>query len=137
MMGRVVKDIRPPLDRYAPVEPLDPSAATHNPQDILPSILPEPSRSSTRKDVVEAVTERGIKLALTSFFGIDFAKSAYQKAELESTEVKQYSLKQPHQVFDHLMTNSEYQADVVALLNEARRSKAYMVVGFLTTSGVV
>ncbi|MCJ1399148.1 hypothetical protein MMC11_002350 [Xylographa trunciseda] len=137
MMGRVVKDIRLPLNRFAPVEPLDSATTRHNTQDILPSILPEPSCSSTRKDVLEAVTERGVNFALTSFFGIDLASSATQKAELESMEVKQYSLKQPFQIFQHLMKDPNYGRDVLALLNESWRGKAFMVVGFLTTSGSV
>lgn len=137
MMGRVVKDILLPLDRFAPVEPLDPAAVRHNTQDILPSILPEPSRSSTRKDVLGAVRDRGLNLALTSFFGIDLNWSGTQKAELESREVKQYNLKQPFQVFERLMDDPQYEKDVLALLNESWRGKGFLVVGFLTTSGAI
>jgi hypothetical protein len=83
------------------------------------------------------VTERSVNFALTSFFGIDLAKSATQKAELESMKVKQYSLKQPFQIFQHLMKDPNYETDMLALLNESWRGKAFMVVGFLTTSGAI
>jgi hypothetical protein len=137
MMGRVVKDIHLPLERFAPVEPLDTTTPRRNPQDILPSILPKPNLSNTRRDILEATKGHGINIALTSFFGIDLARDATQKAELESVQVKHYGLKQPFQIFERLMQDKEYEKDVIELLNESWRGKGYIVVGFLTTSGAV
>jgi hypothetical protein len=136
MMGRVVQDIRLPLHRFAPVEPLDHASPRHNPQDILPTIVPKPNLSINRKEILESATTKELNVALTQFFGINFARSSTEKAELEGQQVKRYSLNQPKQVFKHLMKNNDYAKDVRELLAESK-GRSYMVVGFMTTSGAV
>ena len=48
MMGRVVLDPAAPLHAFAPMEPLNDKEVRHNPEDIIPTILPEPSLSTKR-----------------------------------------------------------------------------------------
>jgi hypothetical protein len=138
MMGRLVRDVRRPLQGgYAPAEPIDPMQTRRNPRGILPPRLPEPSRTSNQKEVLSAVQTNELHPALTAFLGLDFVRTENERADLESKEVKQYSLKQPKKVFDYLMTDAGYAKDTLRLPRESGNSKVFMVSGFLTTTGTL
>jgi hypothetical protein len=136
MMCRVVTDRLLPLINYAPIEPL-PShlEARHNTNDIIPSILSAPSLSTNRKDFLGTVRDKAVTLMLTTFFGFDFARTREEQLVLESKEVKRYTLKNPQTYFETLMENDLYARDVRKILKEAPLGRAYMVVGFITTTG--
>ncbi|TKA81490.1 hypothetical protein B0A49_00542 [Cryomyces minteri] len=134
MMGRVVVDKLLPLQKYAPFKSTSPP---HNPEDIVPDILPKPSISTNRKEVLSVANDQGLGLALGSLFGVNFARSNEERVQLESQEVKQYTLDGPDDVFDLLMENDLYAADVQKLLTTTKKRHAYLVTGFLTTSGTL
>jgi len=137
MMGRVVMDKRLPLQAYAPVEPLDPNETKHNPQDIIPSILPSPILTTNRKDFLQNLTSASARTGLSEYFGIEFARSKEERAVLESQVVRRYTLKQHEQYFTELMKHPAYSGDVKQLLARSKGGKAYFVVGFLVTKGAV
>jgi hypothetical protein len=133
MMGRVVLDYRLPLKEYAPREPLDGSEPRHNPQDIIPNILPKPSLTTNRRDFLRSLAEVDVQATLTEYFGFNLFRTKEETIEVESRAVRKYSLNQVAQYFTKLMENPLYDRDVRQLLS--RQGKAYMVVGFLTTEG--
>ena len=81
--------------------------------------------------LLSAVQTNELHLALTAFFGLDFARTENEKADLESREVKQYGLKQPKQVFDYLMTDAGYAKDALRLLKESGNSKVLRLLELL------
>ncbi|KAK3627306.1 hypothetical protein LTR56_019312 [Elasticomyces elasticus] len=136
MMGRVVLDYQLPLKAYAPREPIRQEGQIerrHNPQDIIPDILPKPSLTTSRRDFLRQLGGNSASLTMTEYFGINTANSDEEKVELESRTVRKYSLKQPAQYFELLMKDELYERDVRQLLSGSR--KGYLVVGFLTTEG--
>jgi hypothetical protein len=137
MMGRVVADKLLPLQKFAPFEPLLPTVPRHNPQDIIPDILPAPSLHTNRKEILSRIKDQGVEIMLTSFFGINFARTSDERVELETQEVKQYALNNPDEYFDVLMENDLYAADALKLVSSTKRGHAYFVTGFLTASGAV
>ena len=134
MMGRVVADKYFPMELYAPKEPLS-GEPSHNTNDIIPSILPKPSPSTDRKDVLQNTKETGLKASLTALFGLELTKDKQELATLETEEVKRYSLNNPREYFNRLMENELYAWDVNELLKS--KGRAYLVTGFLTTKGAL
>lgn len=141
MMGRVVAYKLDPLRKYAPAGLPAPNSKgsnndkAYNPEDIIPGILPEPSVSIDRKDVLSAAIDNGLRLALGVLLGIDLGRAKHTTVELEAAEVKTYVLSNPDAVFDQLMANAYYAADVQRLFAGLRKRHAFFVTGFLTTSG--
>ncbi|KAF2842360.1 hypothetical protein M501DRAFT_998642 [Patellaria atrata CBS 101060] len=135
MMCRVVVDKYLPLHKFAPFQSLSPSDVSHHTDDIIPNILPAPSSSTTRKEILEFVREKGISFGLTAFFGLDFARGHDNHTGLESQQVKRYTLNNPEMYFEKLMTNTQYAEDVTKILQN--HGRAYLVIGFLTTTGTV
>ena len=135
MIGRVVADKLLPLTKFAPIEPLTSTEPRHNPQDIIPSILPAPSLSTNRKDFLETLDAGGIKASLASFFGFNFTTTDEEGLNMKSQDVKRYTLNNPEQYFKILMQNELYARDVWELLESS--TKAYFVVGFLTVTGAI
>lgn len=136
-MCRVVASKTLPLIKFAPSPPMAPGDHPHNTNDIIPSILPTPSLSTNRKEVVQVIRERGISIALTSFFDLNFARSRDEKSMLESQLVKRYTLPNPEHYFQRLMQNEHYARDVRTLLDNSHFHRAYLVTGFMTTKGAV
>ena len=134
MMGRVVADKYFPMEYYAPKEPLS-SEPSHNTDDIIPGILPKPSPSTDRKDVLQNTKETGLKASLTALFGLEHTKDKQELATLETEEVRRYSLHNPREYFNKLMENELYAEDVNELLES--KGRAYLVTGFLTTKGAL
>ena len=135
MMCRVVFDKLLPLYKFAPSTPLSPNETPHNTNDIIPDILPSPSLTTNRKDFLETVRDSKLQASLTSFFGLDFGRSRQDRLSLETEQVKRYTLNNPGQYFEALMENKLYAQDVRKLLRSTHFGRAYLVVGFLTTSG--
>jgi hypothetical protein len=142
MMCRVVTDKYLPLFEFAPLDPLtlaDKSLKPeppHNASDIIPGIFPKPSKTMNRKDFTSAIRDRSLQAAISTVFGLDVGLEKEQ-AKLEAKEVRRYVISNPGQVFKILMTNALYARDVRNLLKETSFGKAYLVVGFLTTSGAL
>lgn len=134
LLGRVVTDKFLPLQKSAPFPS---TTLPHNPEDIIPNILPTPSISTNRKEVLSVANEQGLGLSLGLLFGVNVARSNGDKLELESEEVKQYTLNSPDDIFDMLMENDLYATDVQKLLTTSKRSHGYLVTGFMTTTGTL
>lgn len=138
MMGRVVADKLLPLQKFAPFSPSSSSTAPpHNPEDIVSDILPTPSLSKNRKELLAVAAKHGLSVALGCLFGTEFARTTEEKVQLESELVRQYTLNNPDEYFDLLMENELYAQDVQKLLARTKRGRAYLVTGFLTTSGTL
>ncbi|RYO88755.1 hypothetical protein DL766_005195 [Monosporascus sp. MC13-8B] len=136
MMGRVVAYKLQPLEKYAPFcLQCSTKVDRHNPEDIIPNILPKPSLSISRKDVLSATTDHGLRLSLGSLFGIEFGREKENSVELETACIKTYALSNPDAIFDMLMQNNKYAADVQKLCASITKRQAFLVTGFLTTSG--
>ena len=135
LLGRVVVYPTLPLEHYAPLKPRNPNQRSHNPEDIIPDLLPAPSLSATRSDVLSASKSASVHLALTGIFGLDLARSTEDRLSLESEQVRRYALENPPHLFDRLMEHDDYAADVAQLFGQVRRSRLYLVTGFLTTKG--
>jgi hypothetical protein len=56
---------------------------------------------------------------------------------MQSGTVKRYTLNNPHQKFERLMENEDYARDVRELLKDTSFGRAYLVVGFLTTTETI
>lgn len=134
-MCRVVTLKNLPLTKFAPFPPISPGEASHNTNEIIPSILPTPSLSTSRKEFLKVVHEKEIKIGLTAFFGLDFARNKEESRSLESELVKRYVLSNPEHHFQKLMQNEHYARDILALLDSNKLHHAYLVTGFLTTAG--
>lgn len=135
MMGRVVAHKLLPLQKYAPFLHTSSSSEPHNPEDIIPDILPEPSLSTNRSDILTATTDNSVMVALGSLFGINFARNHDAQVQLETKQVKTYALRNPDEFFDRLMENEGYAKDVQKLFAGMKKRRAYFVTGFLTTAG--
>lgn len=136
-MGRVVADKFLPLQKFAPSSPLSSTSRPHNPEDIIPNILPKPSVSKNRKEILSVADKQGLSVVLGSLFGINLARTNEERVQLESQSVKQYALSNPDDFFDLLMAEDLYAADVQKLLANTKRGHAYLVTGFLTTCGTL
>jgi hypothetical protein len=134
MMCRVAANKTLPLFRFAPVEPLSPDEARHNTNDIITGILPEPTLTTNRRDFISRVRDAHMRASLSLFFGVDLERTTEESVSLETQEVKRYSLSNPHNYFRTLMANELYARDVHDLLR-ANYGRAYLVIGFDTTTG--
>lgn len=139
MMCRVVQDVQLPLFKYTPVEPLTLTGVLgqqerpHRPCDLIANILPEPSRTTNRKDFLSAVSDKYLRAKISKVFGFGKGANDGQKVALETKEVRRYSLNNPGEYFNALTKDELYKRDVCAFLKETSE-KAYFVIGFLTTS---
>lgn len=129
---RVVVSATAPLTQFAPFSL--PGTPSHNTDDIIPSILPEPSLSTSNKASRKAARKRGVSAKLANFAGIQVTHNEEQSRTLESESVKRYVLPNPEQYFEELMKNENYSRDVRTLLEKVRPRHAYLVTGFLTTT---
>jgi hypothetical protein len=77
------------------------------------------------------------RAGLASLFNIDLASRSEQGLSMQSQKVKRYTLKNPEVVFNKLMTNEDYASEVRSLLRRTTFGKAYLVVGFYTTTGTI
>lgn len=137
MMCRVVADKLLPLHHFAPSELLSTEEPSHNTNDIIPDILPEPYITTSRQDLVTLMRRSDIATTLTTYLGLNLSPGDTQSVSLQSESVKRYTLANPAQLFNRLMTNELYARDVTNLLRTVRPEKAYLVVGFLTVTGAV
>jgi hypothetical protein len=129
---RVVVSTTSPLTQFAPFSL--PGTPSHNTDDIIPSILPEPSLSTSIKAFRKAAHERGVSVKLANVVGFQVTRNEEQSRTLESESVKRYILPNPEHYFEELMKNENYSRDVRALLEKVRPHHAYLVTGFLTTT---
>lgn len=134
-MCRVVETFSQPRNRFAPSPPRSPDQPSHNTNEIIPDILPEPVLTSNRKEVIQAAREKGISAQLSTLLRIDLTRGSKEKRQLESNLVKHYTLPNPEQYFKILMQNEDYAQDVRELLESAKAHRAYLVTGFLTAVG--
>ncbi|KAF8251363.1 hypothetical protein K440DRAFT_614473 [Wilcoxina mikolae CBS 423.85] len=134
MMCRVVTDKLFPLgSRFAPVEPLFGSnERRHNPQDIIPNILPAPIIIKDQKNFPEKSREKNLGV-----LGFEFSRSNCERLSIESQEMKRYQLNNPDHVFSQLMKNELYARDVRDLLSAMPSGRAYLVIGFVTSTGTI
>jgi hypothetical protein len=135
MMCRVVVDKLLPLHQYAPAEPLSPNQPSHNVQDILPDILPEPFIYENFKQFLQTTNEGSVRAGLSSILELDMSSSKWDSLSMDSEMVKRYTLNDPGKAFNALMENEHYARDVRELLKDTSFGRAYLVVGFLTTTG--
>lgn len=131
-MCRVVEAMSQPLARFAPFRPLTPGQPSHNTDEIIPGILPQPSLSTDRKELIQIFREKGVSAQLSALLGFEITRGLSETRKLESDLVKQYTLPNPERYFEALMQNEHYAQDVRALLESAKSHRAYLVTGFLT-----
>jgi hypothetical protein len=129
---RVVTSKTSPATKFAPFSM--PGAQSHNSNDIIPSILPEPSLSTIDEHSLSVARERGISIQLTALLGLNFSRSNEETRTLKSTCVRRYTLPNPQSFFEELMKNEAYARDVHALLDEIWPHNAYLITGFLTAT---
>ena len=139
MMCRVVQDMQLPLFKFAPVEPLllvnslEKPERPHNPSNLIPNILSKPSLTTNRKDFLSTIIDKSLKAKVSKIFDLDGGLNNEQKVNFETKEVRRYALSNAGEYFKKLMEDELYERDVRALLKETS-GRAYLVVGFLTTS---
>lgn len=133
MLGRVVEDKLLPLRSFVPFGFNDSNAKPdHNPENIIPGILPEPVVWSTRKDFFSNISEWSLGTGLADLIGIEQSFGTERGVTFEGDDVKSYSLPNTLQHFQRLMGNDAYARDVRDLLRRSKAGQAYFVTGFLT-----
>ncbi|KAE8141786.1 hypothetical protein BDV38DRAFT_174169 [Aspergillus pseudotamarii] len=132
---RVVETFSLPQTRFAPSPSRTPGQPSHNTNDIIPDILPEPVLTTNRKDLIQVARKKGIRAQLSILLHIDVTRGSIEKRQLESNIVKQYALPNPEHCFKVLMQNEHYAQDVQELLERTKTHRAYLVTGFLTAVG--
>ena len=137
MMCRVVEDKLRPLDHYAPSKHDSLKPEPHNPVDIISDILPIPFVRKVSKDQVKVAKAQGLGAALGAIFEVNTSHSYQEEAELQTKEIKQYSLENPTDYFDELIENEYYQTDLKKFLLTVKRRRGYFITGFLTASEAV
>jgi hypothetical protein len=137
MMCRVVSSKTLPLNKFAPYSTISSNEPPHNTNDIIPSILPTPLSFSSRKEFLQGIRDHKIRTTLASFFGLSVTCSEGESVALESLEVKRYTLLNPEKYFESLLANQLYARDVHDILEKSTFNQAYLVTGFLTTTGTV
>jgi hypothetical protein len=96
MMGRIVLDITSPLQgSFAPFPPLDPNEELHEPQDIIPSICPQPRVTSDHRSLIQKTSVNKLQTSLTQYLALDFGRMREERLEMESAVVREYSLQNP------------------------------------------
>ncbi|KAG4414210.1 hypothetical protein IFR04_012657 [Cadophora malorum] len=128
---RVVVSPTSPLSQFAPFSL--PGTPSHNTDEIIPSILPEPSLSTSIKAFRKAARERGGSVKLSNLVSFNVSRSEERSSTLESESIKRYVLPNPEYYFQELMGNDHYSRDVRTLLGKVWPRHAYLVTGFLTT----
>ncbi|RFU24899.1 hypothetical protein B7463_g11438, partial [Scytalidium lignicola] len=73
----------------------------------------------------------GLKLSLGSIARVNFIRTGGDIVELETSQVKTYTLNSPDEFFDGLMDNKAYTADV-KLYARMKKRHAYFVAGVFT-----
>lgn len=132
LLGRVV------ADKYLPLQKSAPFASTttpHNPQDIIPYILPEPSVSTKQKESVATSHEQD--LPFTLIFTANWARSNQATLEMQTDAFKKYAFEDPDEIFDTLMENELYAADVLKFISMNKKNRTYLVTGFMTATGTL
>lgn len=133
MLGRVVEDKLLPLRSFVPFDFGDSDdKARHNPEDIIPGILPEPIVFSTRKDFFSRASEWTLGTGLADLISLEQSHGIEKGVVIEGGEVKSYTLPNTLQYFQRLMSNESYARDVHGLLKRSKAGHAYFVTGFLT-----
>ena len=137
MMCPVVAGKLLPLQHFAPSEPLSTEEPSYNTNDIIPNNLPEPYIITFTLHFVTSMRRSDIVTTLTTYLGLSLSHGDGQSISLQSESVKRYTLANPAELSNRLMTNELYAQDVTNLLRTVRPEKAYLVVGFLTVTGAV
>ncbi len=138
MLGRVVEDKTLPMRSFAPVDSGNSSAESglrHNPEDIIPDLLPTPVEWRARKDFFSRTSEWRIEGGLADLVSIAQGHGTQRGVAVESDEIRCYSMTNTLHRFETLMANEPYARDVGALLNRSKSGHAYFVTGFLTAKG--
>lgn len=131
-MGRLVTCVTSPLLNYAPSN--YPGVPHHNTNDIIPSILPTPSISTSNGEEATVFAKKGIFVKLSSIFNIEIGNNRGETRRLECRVAKRYRLPNPDQHFKQLMSNQHYAKDAQALLAQSSSKEAYFITGFLTAT---
>ncbi|KAB5578600.1 hypothetical protein GE09DRAFT_556585 [Coniochaeta sp. 2T2.1] len=129
---RVVASKVAPLDRFAPIAL--PGTPAHETNDILPSILPQPTLRPSCDELFSAVRRRGFSADLSALLKVNVSRDVEQSRRLESKSVRRYTLADPGTSFQQLMKNEYYAKDVRDLLKALWPHQAYLVTGFLTAT---
>jgi hypothetical protein len=129
---RVVASKVAPLDRFAPIAL--PGTPAHETNDILPSILPQPTLSTSCDELFSAARKRGFSAELSALLKVNVSRDVEQSRRLESKSVRRYTLPNPGAYFQELMKNEYYAKDVRDLLKALWPHHTYLVTGFLTAT---
>lgn len=123
---RVVGDKYDPKASYAPDGPLV--------NELLPGLRPKPNITTNRKDCLANIKDAGARVKLSKLFHLEVERKQEDQIAVESEQVKRYSLGNADLKFQKLMQDSRYAYEVRNLLNRKRSRRAYLVVGFMTTT---
>lgn len=129
---RVTSSKSSPSEDFAPFSLLQ--VPSYNSNNIIPSILPEPTSCTGVTEFVSSTQEQGISFQLSALLGLNITRNTEQNRDLESRMVKKYSLPNPERYFQELMKNEHYARDVGLLLRKLWPRHAYLVTGFLTAT---
>lgn len=129
---RVVASKVAPLDRFAPRAL--PGTPAHETNDIIPSILPQPTLQPSCDALFTAARKRGFSAELLALLKVNVSCDVEQRRRLESKCVRKYTLRDPGASFQELMKNEYYAKDVEGLLKGLWPHHAYLVTGFLTAT---
>jgi hypothetical protein len=123
LLGRIVADVDDLLQEYVPH---DPQQVTKN----LPNLEPMEVTSNDVENFLAATKSKDAKVRLAQIFGISSTKSDQASNHVKARIVITRTLRQHQQVFDALM--KAHKEDIVNLLKNQSRQRAYMIVGLKT-----
>jgi len=126
LLLRVVGDKYDPKASYAPDGPLV--------NELLPNLLPKPNITTNRKDCLANIKDAGARVKLSKLFHLEVERKQEDQTAVESEQVKRYSLGNADLKFQKLMQDSRYASEVRHLLYRKRSRRAYLVIGFMTTT---
>lgn len=127
MLGRVVDDKYDPTVNCAPKKPLAPSS-------ILPGLIPKPSESVNRTELLQVQRGTGVRARLADLFHIDVGQRTETQLRFQSELVRRYEVNSPRDTFADLMKDERYANEVRAFLRASTHGDGYMITGLMTTT---
>ena len=137
MLGRCVVEKSLPLHDFIPNAPL-------HPDSIVQDICPQGVEYTDISRVLETAVDATVKTKFTDMFKAAISQRDTKDLQITAGTVTLYDMLNPGNTLKTLMTNSDYQAQLLAkmIIQEKKRNKTTefkvlpMVVGLLTCKGL-
>ena len=122
LLGRIVTDVRRPLDSYEPLE---------SPMPLISKYLRDPRTETSARIAATAIRQGGARVALFGLLGLglEAEKERDEFFELHSKTIRTFGVRSHERLFEELM---DLHGDAIEALSRHERAKngLYMLIAF-------